>query len=41
MASGYEKSDNYAGPEPRWSPLMIAAVAIEIFLGAYLILRVL
>jgi hypothetical protein len=39
VASGYEKSDDYGGPEPKWPPLLMAAVAVEILLGAYLLLR--
>jgi hypothetical protein len=39
MASGYEKSDDYGGPEPRWSELSMAVTALAVALGAYLLLR--
>jgi hypothetical protein len=39
MASGYEKSKDYGGPEPSWSELLMAGIALEVAIDAYLLLR--
>lgn len=39
MASGYEKSDDYGGPEPGWLEMLIVAIALEVSIAAYLLFR--